>query len=188
MIQTKNILNEDGKLLYFPQFLNGDYWFEQLQNNIPWQQNEIKIFGKIHPEPRLTAWFGPPYKYSSISWPAAPIPGLLQEIMQKIQQLDTFPFNAVLLNYYRNGNDSMGWHRDNEKEIDQTLIASISLGAPRKFKLRHRTKNLKHEMELKHGDLLMMQNLQEHWEHAIPKQSKIQEARINLTFRRILLP
>ncbi len=180
------MLSEDGNLTYIPSFINDDNLLPKLLNEINWQQNQIRIFGKTHPEPRLTAWFGPPYTYSSISWPQVEMPEFLSEIIAKINAIKPFEYNAVLLNQYRNGNDSMGWHRDNEKEIDSRMIASVSLGASRKFKLRHRSKALKHAIILKNGDLLLMENMQDHWEHSVPKSSIIHQTRINLTFRHIL--
>lgn len=180
------MLSEDGILTYIPNFMSDEHLLPKLLKEIDWQQNQIRIFGKSHPEPRLTAWFGPPYTYSSISWPPKEMPGFLAEIIAKINDIKPFEYNAVLLNQYRNGNDSMGWHRDNEKEIDSKLIASLSLGASRKFKLRHRHKALQHELMLHHGDLLLMENMQEHWEHSIPKSSIIHQTRINLTFRHII--
>lgn len=159
---------------------------ESLAESIEWTQNDIQIFGKVYKEPRLTAWFGPKYQYSSIKWPARELPPSLEKIQNKLIDLTNFHFNAVLLNYYRDGQDSMGWHRDNESEIDQRCIASISLGTARNIDFRHRRKKeLKQRIKLEHGSLLFMWNCQEDWEHQIPKSKKISEARINLTFRRI---
>jgi len=96
---------------------------EQISSQVNWRQNNITIFGKTHPEPRLTAWYGPPYKYSSIQWEAQKMPGFLEALQRETEHHCNFKFNAALLNYYRNGQDSMGWHSDDEPEIDQTCIA-----------------------------------------------------------------
>lgn len=158
---------------------------EHLYRQISWRQNDITVFGKTHKEPRLTAWFGPAYTYSKITWPAAEMPPQVQRICDYLVQEFGFPFNAVLLNAYRNGSDAMGWHRDNEPEIDQSMIASISLGATRSFKIRQRNGNRQWTIELDHGALLLMENMQEHFEHCIPRRKKVDQLRINLTFRRV---
>lgn len=157
--------------------------FDLLREEVAWGQNKIHVYGKLHQEPRLTAWFGPEYTYSSISWPAAPLPDILCELADDLASICGHPFNAVLLNYYRNGQDSMGWHRDNEQVIIGNTIASISLGATRDFKIRHRASKKTYTIPLHSGSLLLMTKLQQDYEHAIPKRARINEPRINLTFR-----
>lgn len=166
--------------------LFADVETDVLIRDIPWQQNRIQVYGKIYDEPRLTAWFGPPYKYASVSWPEAPLPQQLRNIQQRLIELTSFPFNAVLLNFYRNGDDAMGWHRDNEKEIDQRLIASVSFGATRTFKIRAYKGDFKTDVDLTHGSLLLMQNMQSNFEHSLPRRKRVDGPRINLTFRRII--
>lgn len=158
---------------------------EELYKSIHWRQNSIRVFGKTHLEPRLTAWYGPPYSYSSISWPGAPLPPMLQELCDDLSQAHQFPFNSVLLNCYRSGQDAMGWHRDNEPEMDTRLIASVSLGASRSFKIRDRQSKESWTLDLDHGSLLVMENMQENYEHSLPRRKKVEGMRINLTFRRI---
>ena len=160
------------------------HWTE----SIPWQQNNIRIYGKTHPEPRLTAWMGPAYRYSSIKWPATPFTAEAQEFVTEVESHIQTPgyFNACLFNHYRNGEDSMGWHRDNEPEIDAACIASVSFGASRDFVIRHRTTKQKWLVPLHHGDLLIMEHLQDAYEHALPKRLRVLEPRINVTLRRIL--
>lgn len=155
---------------------------------INWQQNRIRIFGKEYDEPRLTAWYGPPYRYSNIQWPEAAFDPVLLPIRERLEELTKFTFNSVLLNLYRDGNDAMGWHRDNEPEMDTTLIASVSLGATRAFRIRHfcGDKKESHTIELEHGSLLLMEHLQSDFEHSIPRRKRISEPRLNLTFRRII--
>lgn len=157
--------------------------FDLLREEVAWGQNEIRVYGKLHQEPRLTAWYGPEYTYSSIHWPAAPLPDFLRELADELTTICGHPFNAVLLNYYRDGQDSMGWHRDNEKAIIGHTIASISLGATRDFKIRHRASKKTYTITLHSESLLLMTNLQEDYEHALPKRARINEPRINLTFR-----
>lgn len=178
--------NGEEELLYIPQFIESSY-FELLEQNIAWRQNTIRIFGKEHLEPRLTAWFGPPYTYSSIAWPAQDVPEFLNPMFEKVKAQCGFSFNAVLCNYYRSGRDAMGWHRDNEPEINTSCIASVSLGSARKFAIRQRQQNgQKIEVNLGKGDLLVMRHMQETWEHAIMKTARQVGPRINLTFREVL--
>lgn len=182
----KEVLLTDGasSLLYFPDAFTSMNCSSLLQS-IPWRQNNIRIFGKTYPEPRLTAWFGPSYSYSNIHWPAQPFPANLLHLKNSVEELSTATFNGCLLNLYRNGNDSMGWHRDNEKEIDQTVIASLSLGEARDFKVRHRTSKKVMTIKLTHGSLLIMNNLQDTYEHSVPKRKGVEGQRINMTFRQL---
>lgn len=164
--------------------LDAEAWL----NRIPWQQNSIRIYGKTHPEPRLTAWMGPAYRYSSIRWPITPFTAEMREFVTEVESHTETAgyFNACLFNHYRNGEDSMGWHRDNEPEIDPTCIASVSFGASRDFVIRNRTTKQKWLVPLHHGDLLVMEHLQDTYEHALPKRLRVSQPRVNLTLRRIL--
>lgn len=152
---------------------------------ITWQQREIKIFGKPVKEPRLTMWYGEEYSYSGVIWKKKTIPTLLQGMMAELSQFSGFEFNSVLANFYRHGQDSMGWHRDNEKEINSDLIASVSLGAPRRFGFRRRMSKEAEYLNLESGSLLLMHHFQHDWEHCIPKTRKQVGERLNLTFRQI---
>jgi alkylated DNA repair dioxygenase AlkB len=186
MSQTIQLWKEgDEELLYVPQFAS-DGLMGVFEKNIVWRQNTIRIYGKEHLEPRLTAWFGPPYKYSSIAWERQEVPFVLQSLFEEVSTHCAFAFNAVLCNYYRHGQDAMGWHRDNEPEINQACIASISLGSPRKFVIRKRSDSkYKLELNLGKGDLLVMRNMQQQWEHAVMKTARQVGPRINLTFREV---
>lgn len=161
---------------------------EVLREAIDWRQNRIRIFGKEYDEPRLTAWFGPPYRYSNIQWPEAEFHEVLLPVKERLEQLTGFTFNSVLLNLYRDGHDAMGWHRDNEPEMDTSLIASISLGATRAFRIRRFAGETKesHTIELEHGSLLLMEHLQQDFEHSIPRRKRVDAPRLNMTFRRII--
>lgn len=184
MINKDSLISHDGVLFYLPNFMKLSQ-LEKLVNEIPWRQNEIKIYGKTHLEPRLTAWFGPKYKYSSVVWEESEMPEFIQDWNKELSNLCNFEFNAVLINYYRNGQDAMGWHRDNEKELDSSCIASLSFGASRVFKVRHKLNRETHSIPLEDKSLLVMKNMQSHWEHCLPRSLKIHQERINLTFRRI---
>jgi alkylated DNA repair dioxygenase AlkB len=159
---------------------------DDLVQSIQWKQNKIRVYGKIYDEPRLTAWFGPAYAYSNIQWSATPMPIALQTLVDDLQTQCDFKFNAVLCNYYRDGHDAMGWHSDNEPEMNQACIASISLGATRTLKFKERKGIKQFQLELSHGDLLVMEHMQTNWLHAIPKRLKVSEPRLNLTFRHII--
>lgn len=182
----------DAEIIYYPHFFDkkeADAIFNELTNEIPWQQDDIKVFGKIHPQPRLTALFGnegKPYSYSNIKMQPHPWSLLLQKIKSHIESVTNTNFTTVLLNQYRDGKDSNGWHADNEKELGENpIIASVSFGAERTFHLKHNTdKSLKKSIILEHGSLLLMKGTTQHfWKHQIPKTAKPIGSRINLTFR-----
>ena len=163
--------------------------FEKLKNEIPWQQDDITVFGKTYSQPRLTALFGnegKPYAYSNIVMQPNPWNPLLRLIKDEIEEVSKANFTTVLLNLYRDGKDSNGWHADNEKELGlNPVIASLSLGAERSFHLRHNTiKEQKLKINLEHGSLLLMKGETQHfWKHQISKTAKPIGPRINLTFR-----
>jgi alkylated DNA repair dioxygenase AlkB len=182
----------DAEIIYYPRFFDkkeADAIFAQLINDIPWQQDDIRVFGKIHPQPRLTALFGnegKPYSYSNIKMQPHPWTLLLQKIKSQIESVSDTNFTTVLLNQYRDGKDSNGWHADNEKELGlNPIIASVSFGAERVFQLKHNSiSDLKQNILLEHGSLLIMKGTTQHfWKHQIPKTAKPIGSRINLTFR-----
>jgi len=182
----------DAVIDYFPNFFDSsraNEFFEKLQHEIPWQQDDITVFGKTHPQPRLTALFGnegKPYSYSNIIMQPHGWNPLLMFIKNEIEEICTENFTTVLLNYYRDGKDSNGWHADNERELGRNpLIASVSFGAERSFHLQHNTiKEQKLKINLEHGSLLLMKGTTQHfWKHQIPKTAKPIGERINLTFR-----
>jgi len=185
----------DAEIIYYPQFFEkeqADIIFAKLVQEIPWQQDEIRVYGKIHPQPRLTALFGnegKPYSYSNITMQPHPWNLLLQKIKMKIENIAAVNFTTVLLNQYRDGKDSNGWHTDNEKELGiNPVIASLSFGAERTFQLKHNLdKDLKKSIILEHGSLLLMKGTTQHfWKHQIPKTAKPIGPRINATFRVII--
>jgi alkylated DNA repair dioxygenase AlkB len=167
--------------------------FDQLRRDVQWQQEEIVIFGQRRQVPRLVAWHGDAgasYVYSGTDHQPEPWTPVLERIRDRVQALTGAPFNAVLLNLYRDGRDGMGWHADDEPELGRDpVIASLSLGATRRFCLRHRRcKELKLDLPLPHGSLLCMSGAtQHHWVHALPKTRLPVAERINLTFRLVAL-
>ncbi len=187
-----NLNLPDSDIIYFRNFFSqdkADTYFEHFRKEVPWQQDDIKVFGKIYPQPRLTALYatnGKAYSYSNITMQPHDFTEALMEIKKKIESKTDVIFTTCLLNHYRHGKDSNGWHADNEKELGKNpVIASVTLGQERYFHLRHReNKLLKHKLLLEHGSLLLMQGAtQHHWLHQIPKTAKTIGERINLTFR-----
>lgn len=185
----------DADIVFYPSLLDGqesDRFFTQLSETIDWRQDWIKIYGRSMPQPRLTAWhgdWGKSYTYSGITMHPSPWTHTLLDLKAKAEAVSGVVFNSVLLNLYRDGNDSMGWHSDDEPELGQNpVIGSLSLGGTRRFMLRHRTeKGLKHQLELMSGSFLLMQGTTQHyWQHQIPKTKRPVFPRINLTFRVIL--
>lgn len=187
-----NLLPHLGESYFWANFFDpseSDEFFERLKEEPSWKQEPIKLFGKTIMQPRLTALYGDPklpYGYSGIKMIPHPFSPTLLAIKARIESLAGVKFTHVLLNRYRDGKDSMGWHRDNEKELGiNPVIASVSFGAARDFHLRlYDTKSEKLTLNLSHGSLLIMKGLtQHHWEHQIPKRANLVGERINLTFR-----
>ncbi|MHC1776638.1 MAG: alpha-ketoglutarate-dependent dioxygenase AlkB [Lentimicrobium sp.] len=191
----RQILVENGLLIYYSEFIDKSFCEDmilRLQREIYWKQETIRIFGKSYPTPRLTAWYGDEgkiYGYSGLKLSPNSWVDLLLELKLKIEISSGCSFNSVLLNWYRDGNDSMGWHSDDEKELGRNpVIASLSLGAPRMFRLRNK---LDHKnsfgITLENGSLLLMaDSLQHHWQHSLPRTTRPLGDRINLTFRMII--
>jgi alkylated DNA repair dioxygenase AlkB len=184
----------DAELIYIPNFINlqkANQYFKYLKLNINWQQDDITLFGKTYKQPRLTALYAEndrSYSYSNITMHPNPFPFELLQLKQLIETESDHKFTTALINLYRDGNDSNGWHADNEKELgEHPIIASLSLGAPRLFHFKHRhLKEERHKILLEHGSLLLMKGaMQKHWLHQIPKTKKNIGERINLTFRSI---
>ena len=189
-------LNLPGaKLRYYESFFNkkeaGNYFIEIL-NTTTWKQDKIKVYGKTYMQPRLTALYANnalPYSYSGIKMHPENMTHILSEIQNRIHKVSNNIFTTVLINQYRNGNDSNGWHADNEKELGKNpIIASVSFGSDRFFHLKHREhKELRFKILLKSGSLFFMEGeTQTHWLHQIAKTSQPVGTRINLTFRRII--
>ena len=182
----------DSDITYYPDFIDtqkAHAYFEYFRDTIPWQQDDIKVFGKVYSQPRLTALYSTgnkTYSYSNIIMRPKPFTTELLEIKTIIESIAHVEFNACLLNLYRDGRDSNGWHSDDERELGKNpIIGSISLGQERPFHLRHKkNKALRHKILLEHGSLILMKGqTQHHWQHQVPKTAKPIGERINLTFR-----
>ncbi len=182
----------DAEIIYYPNFfakLEADQYYQSLLKNTPWQQDEIKVYGKVHAQPRLTALFGDGTKtlsYSNITMRPHLWNDTLLEIKNRIRCICDSEFNTVLLNCYRTGSDSNGWHADNEKYLGQNpVIASVTFGQERYFHLKHNSAIIPtQKLLLEHGSVLIMKGETQHfWNHQIPKTAKIVSPRINLTFR-----
>ncbi|GGW45035.1 alpha-ketoglutarate-dependent dioxygenase AlkB family protein [Arenibacter certesii] len=182
----------NSDIIYYPNFISSSQatiCFDYLKNNTPWQQDTITLFGKTYLQPRLTALYGDngkTYKYSGITMQPHSFSKELLEIRNLLLKRTEVAFTSCLINLYRDGSDSNGWHADDEKELGiNPIIASITLGQERYFHLKHKEHNdLKHKILLQHGSLLVMKGeTQHHWLHQIPKTKRRIEERINLTFR-----
>ncbi|MBH3441103.1 alpha-ketoglutarate-dependent dioxygenase AlkB [Pseudomonas luteola] len=166
-----------------------DDWMAELIKQTPWEQSQVQVYGKSYPTPRLVAWYGNPgisYGYSSLAHPSLPWTELLGDIRGRVNRFCDHPFNGVLINYYRNGQDAMGWHSDNEAVLGRNpTIASLSLGEARRFDLRRRgVQRIEHSIELTHGSLLVMRGATQHyWQHQVARTKRSMSSRLNLTFR-----
>ncbi len=190
-----NLLPFQGEVTFHPDFFalaESDGFFNSLQEGLAWQQEPIWMFGKQILQPRLTALYGDPkvrYGYSGIAMEALPFTEVLEKIKIRLQEFTNQEFTHVLCNFYRDGQDSMGWHRDNEPVLGKNpTIASLTFGATRSFQLRpYGKKEPKLNLELSHGRLLLMGGESQHfWEHQLPKTKKVLAPRINLTFRKLI--
>ncbi|MCR9172835.1 MAG: alpha-ketoglutarate-dependent dioxygenase AlkB [bacterium] len=187
------ILNDDsGEILVYPRYFSSKNLLKEL-DSFGLQQESIVLFGKQVNQPRLSRLYGKKgtsYKYSGKLFTAIPWTGMLEELAEDCSRMCGVDFNTGLLNYYRDGNDSMGVHADDEKELgNNPVIASVSFGATRKMIFRKRETKEKVIVLLSHGDLLIMRGaLQHQWKHELPKEKKVNEPRLNVTFRWVKMP
>ena len=181
----------DAEVCYRPGWIDpatADRTLAALHDEIAWVRPSVTLFGKRHPVPRLCAWYGDPgceYTWSRIRQVPRPWTPTLSALRAQLEA-EGMRFDGVLVNLYRTGLDHMGWHADDEPELGPT-IASISLGATRSFRMRHRDPNIAPvQLDLESGSLLTMAGVtQVHWKHALPKRTRVDRARINLTFREV---
>ncbi len=182
-------------LKYYKDFLPNEeagHYFQRLIENLDWKQYNIKIFGKSIPQPRLTALYaetGKAYRYSGLTLEPLPYSAELKTLQKKLELVTNIHFTHCLANLYRDGQDSMSLHADDEKELGiAPVIASLSFGETRRFRLKHKyDKNHRLDLYLEPGSLLIMQGKTQHfWKHELPKTTQTKGARINLTFRKIL--
>jgi len=186
-----DLLPYDGEAIYHREILNAaeaDHYFNTLLNTVGWQNDEVVIFGKRIVTKRQVAWYADAcynYTYSNTTKEALPWTKELLELKQLAEKLSGHTYNSCLLNLYHDGDEGMGWHSDNEKELKKDgAIASLSFGAERKFVFKHRDSKEKVEVMLAHGSMLVMKGTtQTHWLHSLPKSKKVITPRVNLTFR-----
>ena len=184
----------DAQLQYWPEWLNAKdaaLYFQQLLEELEWQQPELRLYGRSVPIPRRQVWMGDAhcsYRYSGVLFEPVPWHPLVKQLTEKLNRQTGHEFNAVLLNWYANGEDHMGWHSDDEPELGQSpQIASVSLGEARWFELRHQRLGMQLKLMLQHGSLLLMAgDCQHFWQHRVGKMAKAQQGRINLTFRKMI--
>ena len=183
-----------AKADFYSNFLKkdqADFLFNNLYEGLDWMQEEINFMGKVHPIPRLTYWFSKEnkeYTYSGIKVLPVPYSKVIQRLSDLVEEKSGYEFNSVLLNLYRDGNDKVAWHADDEKSLTNIInIASVSIGAEREFQFKSKhNPEKKEEILLTHGSLLVMHDpVQQHWLHQIPVRKKVNKPRINLTFRYI---
>ena len=191
LMQPQELLPYDGSALYRTGFFNSaecERMFRSINDETPWEARNIVLFGKEVPQPRLACWYGDlAYSYSGITLEPRSMTPTLLEVKQRCEEAASTRFNSVLVNLYRDGQDSMGLHADDEPELGpEPIIASVSFGGERNFRLRHRQSKELQQISLASGSLLVMSGLsQECWMHDVPKTKKFVEPRINLTFRYI---
>lgn len=188
---VRQVLPYDGEAWYHPDVVSVTEAREHLAGLIeetPWERRNIVLFGREVAQPRLACWYGDrPYTYSGLTLEPRDFTDRLRELCGIAESRSAWRFNTVLANLYRDGRDSMGWHADDERELGpEPVIASMSFGAVRRFRLRHRDTRETVEVWLEPGSLLVMRGLTQHcWTHDLPKTTKVTEPRVNLTFRRI---
>lgn len=191
--QLETVLEDQGLLQYQSNFLQTSQCMsllEQLPEQLCLQQEPIRLFGKSVLQPRLSGWVADShieYAYSGLNSPAQTWPDSLTQVREQLSSRLQKSFNGVLCNYYRDGDDYMGWHSDNERALGhQPIIASISIGAERRFDIRKKGQKDYRSIVLQSGSLLLMSgDMQQYWEHRLPKDKKIHSPRVNLTFRHI---
>lgn len=192
--QSFYIIQQDGEAVYYGNILTQEQkesYFNELLNGIQWVNEEVIMFGKTITTKRKVAFYANDlmeYTYSNKTKNAFPWTPLLLDIKKTVEAYTGETYNACLLNLYHDGNEGMGWHADNEKEIiADSSIASVSIGAKRNFLFKHRDSGEKLSILLENGSLLEMKGpIQRHWLHSLPKTAKVKEARINLTFRQMV--
>lgn len=180
------VVKPDIKLVPFGQAVE----FGALRSAIEWAQRTVRVYGREHQQPRLTRWYGPcEYVYSGLRWEAKPMPSLVEGLRARMEELTGERFNSVLCNLYRDGSDTVGWHADDEPVFGgDPIVASLSFGAERTFRLRPKGGGPSMGLELFDGSLLVMgRGVQPAWEHSVPRTKRAIGERINLTFRQALV-
>jgi alkylated DNA repair dioxygenase AlkB len=190
--ETRNIAMADARAIYhsIPDLgLDPDEIFTELRRDVPWEQHSVRIHDQVIPQPRLSSWHGSViHSYASLAHRLIPHPWspLLAHLRDRVQKICHAQFNSMLANLYRDGNDAIGWHADDEPELGPApLIASLSFGCERRFDMRRKDDHAQVvRITLEHGSLLVMSGgMQQHWQHAIARTRQVRGERINLTFR-----
>lgn len=192
--QITNLLPYDGTVLYYGPVMSvaeANHYFNELYNTIEWKHDEAVVFGKHIITNRKVAWHGDKafdYTYSNTTKKALPWTNELLQLKKLAEEKTETTYNSCLLNLYNNGDEGMAWHSDNEKMLQKNgAIASLTLGAERKFAFKHKQTNDTTSLILEHGSLLVMKDeTQTHWLHRLPPTTTIKRSRINLTFRTII--
>lgn len=190
---SDNLLPEDGSVFYHSIILKKEeakMYFERLMKNIEWINDEVLIFGRRIVTKRKVAWYAEKpfkYSYSNMTKVASLFTKDLLELKELVEEKTKETYNSCLLNLYHNGSEGMGWHSDDEKDLKQFgTIASLSIGAERKFVFKHKKNKNTVSLNLQNGSLLVMKgSTQKNWLHSLPSTKKVQQPRINLTFRTI---
>ncbi len=194
-LNALNIDLADASLRYYRKFYSlneADSLFARLLKEVAWRQEYIKVYGVERPIPRLSAWYGDPgvsYSYSGIRGELAYWTPTLLSVKNRLEQVTAQTFNGVLVNQYRDGQDSVAWHSDDEVSLGpDPIVASVSFGQSRRFQLKHKSKaSERYQIELGHGSLLLMlSGVQQSWLHQVPKTRREVGPRINLTFRHVI--
>lgn len=194
MNDLTNLLPQDGQVYYLPEFLSADVvdrYLHSLLELPQWRSDVVKMFGKEIVTARKVVWFGDPecgYTYSGKRKEPEAWNSDVIDLKAMVERFSEVSYNSCLANLYHHGGEGMGWHADNEKELGlEPNIAVISLGAERKFKLKHRETKEVVDVMLGHGSLLMMSGeTQKHWLHTLPVSKRVKEPRVSLTFRQIM--
>ena len=190
--ESETLQLPDASIRYQPDFvMDHQALFDPLLEHIDWQQDVIQMYGKSVTVPRLSAWYGDSdrdYQFSGLYLKPKPWIPLLERFRQQLNQQLGRRFNSVLANYYRNGQDSVAWHSDDEPELgEQPCIASLSFGATRRFSLKHKQTGQTAHIDLTSGSLLLMEgDTQHYWLHQVAKSKGCHLPRINLTYRTII--
>ena len=190
-----NMLPYEGEVIYLGSVFNRKEitsYYQNLLQQIPWQNDEAIIFGKHHITKRKVAWFGDKsysYSYSGVTKQAHLWTPELLQLKQKVEELSSTTYNSCLLNLYHDGAEGMGWHSDAEKTLlENGTIASITFGAERKFSFKHKVTKQRVDILLENGSLLLMKGTtQKNWLHRLPPTKKVFSPRINLTFRTVII-
>ncbi|MCU0417683.1 MAG: alpha-ketoglutarate-dependent dioxygenase AlkB [Cytophagaceae bacterium] len=191
--KSKNLLPYDGEVFLIPDFLSiteADTYFKHVEKELSWVPDKVILYGKEITTKRTMVWMSDSmksYTYSGVKKDIVSFTSLLNELKESLIRVTDTPFNSCLANRYANGSEGMSWHTDNEKELVAfATIASISLGAERRFDFRHKITNETISLQLPHGSLLIMKGVvQQYWKHQLPIQKKVQGVRVNLTYRQM---